>query len=206
MGHPPDYKCEQRDELTAQRCTRHIQPSEDHEVQVPDSCTSRGTLVATSVAQDDVAVSQQQAYSDDNKHGTDALLHNLVDGQCALLLGVYREQDDGRKYPSIQLPEYRDDRDSAIIHFGTIGTHEGKTIIPQTLRAQKRPWTIWHTPYGEDQDFYMLEVNLDGDQIDQLLQCSEIYDAGGECTNLCKRPQITCLPIFRSEERLSETR
>lgn len=95
---------------------------------------------------------------------------------------VHREQDGNGDLSSIQLPEYRDDRDNSIIHFGVIGTHEGKTIIPKRSVHRNALDDLAH-PYVEDQDFYMLQVNLDGDQIDHLLQCSEIYDAGGEQTN-----------------------
>lgn len=76
------------------------------------------------------------------------------------------------------MPEYRDDRDGAIIHFGVIGTREGKTLIPKRSVHRNALDDLAH-PYDEEGDFYVLDVNLDGDQIDQLLHYSEIYNAGG---------------------------
>ncbi|GAB7328729.1 hypothetical protein MBLNU13_g00640t4 [Cladosporium sp. NU13] len=92
---------------------------------------------------------------------------------------MLREQHGNGGPLSIQLPEYRDDRDSAIIHFGVIGTHEGKTLVPKRCVHRNALDDLAH-PYEEDEDFYVLDVNLDGDQIDHLLHYSEIYNAGDQ--------------------------
>jgi hypothetical protein len=105
-------------------------------------------------------------------HDTDAKGRNLGSER-------HKEQNDKGRPSSAQLAEYRDDRNYAIIHFGAMGTHEGKTIIPKGSVHQSALDDLAH-PYDEDQDFYVLDVNLDGDQIDRLLHYSRVYDAGGE--------------------------
>ena len=193
MGNPPDYKSKRRCDLAAEGQRGDNQSTNDHANKAPYHRANRSTLLTHSTSQSHIATPQPQAYSSDDKHDADARAHDLGGERCAPHLKANRQPDNNRRFSSIQLSEYRDDRDSSIIHFGVTGTHEGKTLIPKSSVHRNALDDLAH-PYVEDQDFYMLEVNLDGDQIDHLLQCSEIYDAGGECTILCKRPQIACLP------------
>jgi hypothetical protein len=130
-------------------------------------------------------IHQQQPCSNNlrNQRDTDYEILALESKRHVPRQGMHGEQDDNWRPSSIQLPEYRDDRDSSIIHFGAIGTHEGKTFIPKRSIHRNALDDLAH-PYNEDQDFYVLSVNLDGDQIDQLLHANEIYNAGGEKSDL----------------------
>jgi len=59
--------------------------------------------------------------------------------------------------------------------------------------------------YDEEQDFYMIGVDLDGDQIDRLIHDSKICDPEGE--HMCLSLGATQRPYFlyhSPEECLSE--
>ena len=142
-------------------------------------CHNRKTSTTPSTSQRHVATSQPQTHSTDDTHNPDTRVHDLRSERYTPLSQDYREQDDHKTPSPTQLLKYVDDRDSTIIHFGVIGTHEGKTLIPKNLVHRNALDDLAH-PYDEDGDVYVLDVNLDGDQIDCLLQYSEIYDAGGE--------------------------
>lgn len=176
-----DYKCQRKHGLPEDGQTEDIQLPDEHANQAADHCASHRTLAVQSPPQVHVASSHPQAYSSDDKHNMDPRIPDPKGERCTPHLEAYREHDDNRKRSSVQLPEYHDDRDSTIIHFGVIGTHEGKTFIPKRSVHRNALDDLAH-PYDEDQDFYVLDVNLDGDQIDYLLHYSEIYNAGGEYT------------------------
>lgn len=78
--------------------------------------------------------------------------------------------------------EYRDDRNSEIIHSGIIGTVKGRTGFPKrTMHKNALDYLTY--PYDEDEGFFMLHVNLGGDQIDELIHDSEVYQARGGYRN-----------------------
>lgn len=158
MSQAPECECNQNHGLTEHEHTKDIQATDGHNVvsKIPKLDDNCKTAVSSSIL---ALESEQRAFR-----------------------WEHREPDGNGKPLSIQLLEYRDDRDSAIIHFGTIGTHEGKTFIPKRSVHKNALDDLAH-PYDENQDFYVLDVNLDGDQVDHLLQCSAIYDAGGERTD-----------------------
>jgi hypothetical protein len=180
MDHSPEHKCKRGCKLAADGQTEENRSANDHAIRALYRCDNHETTTQ-STPPVHVAASQPQAYSSDDKPTVDARVRDLGGERCTPHLEVHREQDGNGKLSSIQLPKYRDDRDSTIIHFGVIGTHEGKTFIPKRS-VHRNALDDLAYPYDEDQDFYVLDVNLDGDQIDQLLHYSEIYNAGGGCT------------------------
>ena len=46
-------------------------------------------------------------------------------------------------------------------------------------------------PYDEEEDFFMLRIALEKDQIDEVIKISEMYKAGGQY--IVKRAQIVLL-------------
>jgi hypothetical protein len=174
------YQCQRRPDLAEDGQTEDDQSINDHTNQAADHCASHRILAVQST-RGHVAKSQPQAYSNDDKHNEEAQIRDLKGERCAPRLNVHREQDGSGKPSSVQLPEFRDDRDNSIIHLGVIGTHEGKTLIPKRSVHRNALDDLAH-PYDEEEEFYVLNVNLDGDQIDRLLHYSEIYTAGGEHT------------------------
>lgn len=181
MDNPTDYEYKQRCHLPEDGQTEDSQSPYGHASQVAYGCDSRRTLITQATPQVHVAASQPQAYSHDDKHNEEAQVRDLKGERCAPRLEMHREQDDNKDPSPVQLPEYHNDRNTAIIHFGVIGTHEGKTFVPKRSVHRNALKDLGHS-YDEDQDFYVLNVNLDGDQVDQLLHYSEIYNAGGEYT------------------------
>lgn len=181
MDYSPNHKRKPGCDLAEDRQTEDGQSINDHANQAADCSDSRRTLVTKATPQVLVAASQPQAYSSNDKHNEEAQVRVLKGMRYAPCLDMHREQDDDKDPSPVRLPKYRDDRDSTIIHFGVIGTHEGKTLIPKCAVHRNALDDLAYS-YDEDQDFYALDVNLDGDQIDQLLHYSEIYNAGGEYT------------------------
>jgi hypothetical protein len=182
MDHPWDYyERKRRCELAKDGQTIDNQWTNEHANQASYLCDNHRTLASQTHSQIHVAASQPQVDSSDDRHNMDARGGDLQNGQRTPLM-EHRELDDNGKPSSIQLPKYRDDRDASIIHFGVVGTHEGKTFIPK-LSVHRNALDDLAHPHNEDQDFYVLGVNLDGDQIDRLLHYSEIYNARGEHTN-----------------------
>jgi hypothetical protein len=176
MKHPPEYKCNQRNDPAEHGHTNDIQATEDHTVRTTELDDDYKTAVTSSTLQNTVPKHQQKSCPDNQR---DTGNENLaLESERRAFRPEHRERDDNGGITPIQLPEYRDDRDSAIIHFGVIGTHEGKTFIPKRSVHRNALDDLAH-PYGEDQDFFVLDVNLDGDQIDDLLNQSKICDARG---------------------------
>ena len=177
-----DYKCQRRCDFAEDEQPKDNQSTQDHANQAAYCSDSRRILVTQSTPQFHIAPSQRQAYSVDDIHSIDGRVPDLKGEQCATRPEMHGKRDDNGRPSSIQMPEYRDDRDGAIIHFGVIGTHEGKTVIPKRSVHRNALDDLAH-PYDEEGDFYVLDVNLDGDQIDHLLHYSEIYNAAGVYTN-----------------------
>jgi hypothetical protein len=46
-------------------------------------------------------------------------------------------------------------------------------------------------PYDEEEDFFMLRIALEKDQIDEVIKISEMYKAGGSCHNILHQ-KILC--------------
>ena len=190
MHHPSDYRRKRRCDPGKSGQTENDESTEDHVNQAPHGCDSRKTFATQSTSQGPMALCQRSAYSSsDDKHDDDAEVRDVESERRAPHQDAHREQDGNRRPSSIQLPEYRDDRDSAIVHFGVIGTHEGKTFIPKRS-VHRNALDDLACPYDEGQDFFMLAENLDGDQIEHLLDYSEIYYAGGLYTDILQMLQI----------------
>jgi hypothetical protein len=180
MNHAPEHKCNQRNDPTEHEHTNDIQATEDHTVRIPEFDDNNKTVATSSTLQNTGPKHQQQTCSDNQhlQYDTDNETLALESERQSPGLEEHRERESNGKSSSIQLPEYRDDRDSAIIHLGAIGTHEGKTFIPKRSVHRNALDDLAH-PYREDQDFFVLDLNLDGDQIDDLISNSKIYNAGG---------------------------
>lgn len=183
MSRPSVYECKRRCNLAEDEQIKNNRSTNDHADQPPYLCDNGKTLASQSSSQAQVATSLAQAFASDDKNNIDSRVRDLESERHAPRQEMHGGQDDNRRPSSIQLPEYRDDRDRSIIHFGVIGTQEGKTFIPKRS-VHRNALDDLAYPYDENRDYFMLDVNLDGDQIDHLLHCSEIYDAGGEYTNL----------------------
>ena len=196
MIHAPEYGCNQR-HLTEHELTKDVHSTGDRALGVPELDKTDKTAETWSNLRKPVMIHQQQPCSNNlrNQRDTDYEILALESKRHVPRQGMHGEQDDNRRPSSIQLPKYHDDRDSSIIHFGTIGTHEGKTFIPKRTVHRNALDDLAHL-YDEDQDFYVLDVNLDGDQIDHLLHCSETYYAEGEYTSFLQKTADCLLTVL----------
>ena len=194
MDNPsPSDKCQRRRELAEDEQAEYERLISDHGNQAACRADSPRTQKTQATSQDHVAASQPQAYSNDATHDKEALVRDLRGERRATHLETHREQGVNTDPSRVPVPEYRDDRDGTIIHFGVIGTHEGKTVIPKRSVHRNALDDLAHS-YDEEGDLYVLDVNLDGDQIDHLLHYSEVYNAGGVYTNFLPKIADCLLP------------
>lgn len=195
MSRPSVYECKRRCNLAEDEQLKNNRSTNDHADQPPYLCDNGKTLASQSSSQAQVATSLAQVFASDDKNNIDSRVRDLESERHAPRQEMHRGQGDNQRPSSIQLPEYCDIRDNSIIHVGVIGTHEGKTFIPKRSVHRNALDDLAH-PYDEDQDFYVLDVNLDGDQIDHLLHCSEIYYAEGEYTSFLQKTADCLLTVL----------
>lgn len=60
---------------------------------------------------------------------------------------------------------------------------KGKTRMPKRLVRQEAIMDLGY-PFEEEEDFYVLQIALEKEQIDEVIQISETYKNGGESTRL----------------------
>lgn len=176
MVHASEDECNKRNGPTEHEHSNDIQATANYAVRAPELDHNCHVAVTSSTVQNTVPKHQQQACSNNHRESNSENL--ALERERRAFRPEHRERDNKRGSPSVRLPEYRDDRDSAIIHSGVVGTHEGKTFIPKRSVHRNALDDLAH-PYGEDQDYFVLDLNLNGDQIDDLISNSKIYDARG---------------------------